>query len=90
MTAHKNHVVEYDQKERTSTETHLSVSDKIDLDLSTPAQTAMREGFAASSGIRQEAAETGGRIKNGQMKDDPKNDRVPDSIEKQNSGLADS
>lgn len=88
--AQKKRVVEYDQTDQPSTATHLSVDQKIDLDLRTPAQASMREGFAASSGIRPEVAETGGRVKNPQMKDDMADDRVPDSIEKQNAGLADS
>lgn len=86
----KPKVIDYDAADSASTENHLSVDDKIRSDLNSPAQPAMREGFAASSGIRPEAAESGGRIKNGQMKDDSQGDRVPDSIEKQNSGLADS
>jgi len=71
------------------TETHLSVDDKIALDLSTPAQAAMREGFAASYGIRQETAETGGRVRQGQTPDRLKDDPTPASLRNENAGLAD-
>lgn len=87
----KPRMVEYDEHDSPSTETHLSVDEKIRTDLENPATTtAYEEGFDASSGIRPESAETGGRIKAPEMKDDPKNDRTPDSIERENSGLADS
>ena len=48
-----------------------------------------REGFAASSGIRPEAAETGGRAHAPEAKDKATPDPVPTSLEKENAGLAD-
>ena len=83
-------IVDYEQSDTPSTETHRSVDQQIAQDLATPASASMREGFAASSGIRPETAETHGGIRAPEMKDDSKPDRVPDSIEKENAGLADS
>lgn len=71
------------------TETHLAVDEAMQ-DKNAQAQHVYEEGFAASSGVRQETAETGGRIKHPEMKDDSRPDRVPDSIEEENAGLADS
>ncbi len=79
-----------------STETHRGVDEQIEktLDDGSTAdgrvEKSYREGFAASSGIRPETAETGGRAKAPEMADDAIPDRTPDSIEKENAGLADS
>jgi hypothetical protein len=50
---------------------------------------AYEEGFAAASGVRQETAETGGRIKYPEAKDAPRPNPIPSLIEKENAGLAD-
>ena len=77
------------------TETHLGVDQQIEKTLQDGSSDAgsialsYREGFAASSGIRPETAETGGRAKAPEMKDDVIPDRTPDSIEEENAGLAD-
>ena len=47
------------------------------------------EGFGASSGIRPETAETGGRVRTPEMGDDALIDRTPNNLEKENAGLAD-
>jgi hypothetical protein len=79
-----------------STDSHLGVDKMIQnsLDHGSTADglTAQQyeEGFGASSGIRPEVAETGGRLKAPEMKDDAIPDRTPNSPEKENAGLADS
>ncbi len=84
--------VEYDDTpDHASTGDHLSVDDKIRDDQANPGTTtAFKEGFAASSGIRPEAAESGGRLDSEEMNDDPRTTRAPDTAEKENAGLADS
>jgi hypothetical protein len=47
------------------------------------------EGFAASSGIRNETAETGGRVKHPEVKDHSNRNIAANSIEEENAGLAD-
>lgn len=86
----RTRIVNYEEETSPNTDTHLAVDEKIKQDRHSPAQPAMREGFAASSGVLNEVAETGGQIKNSELKDDPSPDRTPDDIEKENSGLADS
>ncbi len=49
-----------------------------------------REGFAASSGIRPESAETGGKAFAPESKDSNGTGRTVNSVEKENAGLADS
>jgi hypothetical protein len=80
----------------TGTETHLGVDEMIDesLDKGSSADgvvdKAYREGFGASSGVRNETAESGGHSNPApEMKDDSIPDRVPNSLEKENAGLAD-
>ena len=91
MAAQKKRVVEYDETTSPNTDTHLSVDEKIRTDLANPATTpAFSEGFAASSGVRPQAAETGGRIKAEETQDDTDPDRVIDSTETEIAGLADS
>ena len=88
--------VNYDEKpDRTGTPTHRGVDEQME-------ETARfdgtgdvtgksyREGFAASSGVRNETAETGGRVRAPEMGDNSRPDRVPNSIEEENAGLADS
>ena len=84
--------IDYDAKDAASTENHLSVDAQIEevIDHAGGQQDlALREGFAASSGIRPESAETGGRIDHPEMLDDTMPDPVPDIIEEENPGLAD-
>ena len=81
--------VPYEETQSPNTDTHLAVDEKIRTDQQRLARPAMREGFAASSGVLNEVAETGGRAKNSALKDDPRPDRTPDDLEKEHSGLAD-
>lgn len=53
-------------------------------------RNAYEEGFASSHGVRNETVETGGRARHPETQDHSKPDRVPDSIEKENPGLAES
>lgn len=90
MTTDKKRVIDYDQKDSPNTDTHLSVDTKIRTDLENPATSpAFEEGFAASSGVRPQAAETGGRIKDEETLDDTDPDRVIDATEIEIAGLAD-
>lgn len=57
----------YDDKESASTETHLSVDEKIRR--SESESTSYEEGFATESGVRPETAESGGRIRHPEDKD---------------------
>lgn len=82
--------VKSDNHPRPSTDNHLSVDATIEQNEHTYPPRAMREGFAASSGIRPETAETGGRRPYPEMEDESHPDRVPPSIEKENAGLAES
>ncbi len=90
------HVEYNDTPEPTGTATHRGVDavvkETVDRGSSADAeiQQSFREGFGASSGIQPEVAETGGRAISPEMKDDARPDRVPDSVEKENAGLADS
>lgn len=69
------------------TETHLATDVKMDrVTHYIDAETSYEEGFASASGVRNETAESGGRLKHPETKDDA---RVPGSIEHENAGLAD-
>ncbi len=84
--------VEYDAKDTASTENHLSVDDEM-RETKHPGgeqDHAFVEGFAASSGIRPESAETGGRLDHPEVFDDLVPDPEPISLEEENAGLADS
>lgn len=84
-------IIDYDAEDTPNTDTHLSVDEKIRTDLENPGNTpAFTEGFAASSGVRPQAAETGGRVKDEETQDDTDPDRVIDSTETEIAGLADS
>jgi hypothetical protein len=48
------------------------------------------EGFASASGVRNETAETGGRVQHPEAKDRSRPDPVSPSIEDENAGLAES
>ncbi|MDE3060154.1 MAG: hypothetical protein KGJ06_04015 [Pseudomonadota bacterium] len=75
------------------TETHLAADTQMKETIrrgSTKGdRNAYHEGFASASGVRQETAETGGRIHHPESKDAPRPDPVPPLIEKENAGLAD-
>ncbi len=84
--------VEYDAHESASTENHRSVDAQMEEVNEHPGgeqNLAFEEGFAASSGIRPESAETGGRIDHPEMLDDSMPDPLPESLEEENPGLAD-
>lgn len=90
------HVEYNDTPEPTGTATHRGVDEvvkeSVDRGSSSDGDVAklFREGFGASSGVQQETAESGGRIASPEMKDDSIPDRTPNSVEKENAGLADS
>ena len=71
------------------TDTHLAVDDAI----RNESNTALEEGFAAASGVRNETAETGGRIKHPETKDEEYTKRdthqAPNPVDEENAGLAD-
>ena len=92
---HKMHnIIDYDAPDTASVENHLSVDEQmtqvIDHPESGRQENAFREGFAASSGIRQEAAESGGRLGRREGKDDLRPHTVLENREEENAGLADS
>ena len=71
----------------TGTETYLAVDDEINLGY-TP--EAMQEGYAASSGIRPEIAESSGQSHSNENADESHNpERKSSHLENENAGLAD-
>lgn len=78
--------IDYGKQETASTETHLSV----DENLRKRSQNAFEEGFAASSGVRPETAETGGRVKNPEKKDSALVESTLDAVADENAGLTES
>lgn len=85
----KHKIVPYEETESPNTETHLAVDEKIKLGYR-EGQNPMVEGFAASSGVRPEVSASGGRINDDEKVDASNPDRVPDTIEEEIAGLADS
>jgi hypothetical protein len=83
--------VDYDklQKSTGSTETQVAVDEAMDKKYGN-IQNAYEEGFASAHGVRNETAESSGRVRHPEMADDTRPDRTPDSIEEENPGLADS
>lgn len=78
----------------TGTSTHRGVDEQMEETVkfegtSDVTDNSYREGFAASSGVRNGTAETGGRVRHPETGDDSRPDRTPDSIENENAGLAD-
>lgn len=85
-------VIDYDAKDSASTENHLSVDAQMEEVIDHPGgeqDLALREGFAASSGIRPESAETGGQLDHPETLDDPTPEPVSVAADEENSGLAD-
>lgn len=72
-----------------NTATHMAVDEAmLDKNMQTP--RVYEEGFASASGVRPETAESGGRIRHPENKDDAiVEERVVDLIEMENAGLAD-
>lgn len=85
--------IDYDAEEKGtgSTETHRAVDEvmKDRIAHEGSEHIAFEEGFASASGVLPEAAETGGRTLEGDRSDSSSINREPDSINKQNPGLAD-
>ncbi len=86
----KAHKIDPYAKYTGSTETHRAVDEHMFPKDARELQSAYEEGFAASSGIRPETAESGGRIKHPETQDHQKHPGAPDLIEEENAGLADS
>lgn len=91
----KLRIIDTTREESSGTATHKGVDQVTEASLEEGSsangdvQLSYEEGFGASSGIRPEVAETGGRAKAPEMQDDAIPDRTPDSLEKENAGLAD-
>lgn len=89
------HLIDTTKPDHSGTSNHLGVDEMIEESLQEGSSADGRiakiyeEGFAASSGVRSETADSGGRIKAPEMKDDALSDRTADSLEKENAGLAD-
>ena len=85
--------IDYDEKDTASTENHLSVDTEMKEVIDHPGSIqdhAFVEGFAASSGVRQESAETGGRLDHTEILDELLPDSEPMPVDEENAGLADS
>lgn len=81
--------IKYDEKEKYSgnSETHIATDTHMDTE-HYDAQR-MEEGFAASDGVRPATAESGGRVKHPETDDKATTENIPESIAKENPGLAD-
>lgn len=81
--------IEYNEQETDSpnTETHIATDVMMNEDFN--ASLKLEEGFAASSGIRNETAETGGRVKAPEKGDASIPAITIDKFEEENAGLAD-
>ena len=84
-------VIDYDQKDKNTgnTENQMAVDEAMRKNYGN-IQQAYEEGFAASDGVRGETVETAGRVKTTEKADESKPMRVPETIENENPGLADS
>ena len=72
----------------TNTQTHMSVDEKMREGYT---KGAMEAGFGAASGVRPETAASGGRITREENKDGTHGTgKVPNHLDDENSGLADS
>jgi hypothetical protein len=83
--------IEYDDKETSdtgSTETHIATDEAMNKKFGNM-QRALEEGFAASNGVRGGTAESDGRVKHPEKSDYSRPNRVTNSIEDENPGLAD-
>jgi hypothetical protein len=81
---------DYDAKDSANTATHLAVDEKIRQSLGFGDSISFEEGFAAESGVRQETAETGGRVRHAEDKDAPITKSADDMLEEESiSDLAD-
>lgn len=82
--------IRYESEDSPNTDNHLSVDTQMELVIDHPESNqrsrALSEGFAASSGIRPETAESGGTLKHPETKDGV---RSLSSVDKENAGLAD-
>ncbi len=85
--------IDYDATEKGTggTETHRAVDEVMQERIAHEGSEylAFVEGFAAASGVLPEAAETGGRLRQGGRTDASLPDRASAPIEQENPGLAD-
>lgn len=81
--------IDYDKQDKNTgnTENHIAVDESIEKKFGN-SRYAYEEGFAASSGIRGETAETSGRVKHPETKDAASLEHA--SLQGENSGLAES
>ncbi len=81
--------IHYDKQEKYtgSTETHVATDTMMDDHFNDSLK--LEEGFAASSGVRNETAETGGRVKAPEKRDASIPAITIDKFEEDNAGLAD-
>ena len=84
--------IEYDAKDSYSgnTETHIAVDEMMERRDQGLLQKGYNEGFSSASGVRNETAETGGRVKNPEIHDEDGTNKPVTTIDKENAGLADS
>ena len=88
--------IDYNAEESGNTETHIAVDEKMrnqPAELQDDFQDDLEEGFASASGVRNETAATGGRVKHPETKDEDRTNRLshraPNPVEDENAGLAD-
>lgn len=82
--------IDYDKQDKNTgnTENQIAVDEPIEKRYGNM-QLAYEEGFAAEDGVRAGTAETSGSVKYPELSDSSHPDRTPDSIKKENPGLAD-
>ncbi|MEJ0010373.1 MAG: hypothetical protein WDN72_07650 [Alphaproteobacteria bacterium] len=83
------HVNYSDKKDHAGTATHRAVDDAISPRDNGELQEQYEEGFASASGVSNETAESGGRIRHPEAQDKARPDGVPAQLEDENAGLAD-
>lgn len=84
----RKHDYEKEEQETGNTATQVATDQPIEKIYGNP-QYAFEEGFASAHGVRAGTAESSGRVKYPETIDDSRPDRTPNSIEKENPGLAD-
>jgi hypothetical protein len=80
--------IKYEETDKANTETLIATDESMEHKFGN-IQLAYNEGFAASEGVRGETAETNGRVKHPETKDSPKPNTSAESVQSENSGLAD-
>lgn len=69
-----------------NTETHIATDERMKME----DPLAYEEGFASASGVRPETSESGGRVRHPENKDAAKTAMVPNHIDEEDAGLAES